>query len=302
MTELDEYSCLIFADAVERGEYQLAVDSLRRFFDRTIAFQMAPPEGPDGTPDESEPPRPRYQYALLHLASVHASFGYAEEAISALLECQEIARENHDGDCLKFCRLWLQNLESRDARPETQKDSILSSLVDAAKKSNLTYLQALGDLTVAKRALEQGKSPGTFFAAYTRANAVINRPERSTDSTEDAKMLRSLRVPAQLLLMEAYRRFGFSSLAKMLDTSNESFEDSCDVATWSKVVARRAFDLIHSEGKWADAEVLVQQQMEKTKGRFHAQAELRAFWDAMVYERSLRRLVFQTGTISLIMC
>jgi len=287
MADLDEYNCLLFADAVERGEHTLAVDSLRRFFDRTIALQSMASVSADG--EETAAPTPRYQYALLHLASVHAAFGYTDEAISALLECQEIARENHDADCLKFCRLWLHNLMNREDRPDSQRDAVIESLVDSSKRSNQVYLQALGELTIAKGALEQGKPPGVFFAAHTRALAIVNGVQRHVDAPDLADMLVSLRAPAQLLLLEAYRRYGFSSLSRTLDPTIDQFESSSDVVNWSKVVSSRVFDMIQYEGKWNEAEALVRAQMEKVKGHFQAEVELRKFWDIMCYERALRR-------------
>lgn len=287
-SELDEYSCLMFADAVERGEYFQAIDSLRRFFDRAIVFQA--PEESEMQPELTT----RSQYALLHLASIHATFGYTEEAVTALLECQEIAREHHDADCLKFCRMWLQNLEPRGLRTEPQRDAILGALVDSSRQNNLLYLQALGELTIARRALEQGRAPATFFASFARASAVISRPEKLMDSPAEAELLLSLRGPAQLLLMEAYRRYGSSSLAQSLDMTTDLVEASSDVITSSKLIARRAFDLIHLEGKWNEAEALIQGQMDRIRGHAPAEAELRKFWDAMLFERAVRRNDFDS--------
>ncbi|KAI9025504.1 anaphase-promoting complex subunit 5-domain-containing protein [Hyaloraphidium curvatum] len=285
MADLDEYNCLLFVDAMERGEYVVAVDSLRRFFDRTILLD-APVDSEDVSPKE---PQPRYQYALLHLASVHAAFGYTNEAITALLECQDIARENHDAACLKFCRLWMQNLQSQGDRSGTGRNAILGTLAESSRKGGLSYLQALAELTIARQALQEGKPPGSFFAAYTRANAIISRPERRLESPEDGELLRSLRAPAQLLLVTAYRRYGFANLARTLDAMSNELKESCDAATWSRIVADRAQDLVSFSGKWKEADRLVHGQMGEAKGHFVAEAELRQFWDLVCFERSLRR-------------
>ena len=44
--------------------------------------------------------RPMYQYALLSLGILEAKFGHSQQALAALDEALDIARENQDENCL----------------------------------------------------------------------------------------------------------------------------------------------------------------------------------------------------------
>ncbi|RIA82654.1 anaphase-promoting complex subunit 5-domain-containing protein [Glomus cerebriforme] len=52
-------------------------------------------------PDDPEN-RSWYQYVLLNLVVLHAKFGHKEQAILAIREAIEMARENNDQECLRF--------------------------------------------------------------------------------------------------------------------------------------------------------------------------------------------------------
>lgn len=65
-----------FFDAWRAGAYQDAIDALHRYFDYSM-------EGYGSLHNI----KTYHQYALLHLAVLHADFGCFEEAISAMNEC-----------------------------------------------------------------------------------------------------------------------------------------------------------------------------------------------------------------------
>ncbi|KAI4799845.1 hypothetical protein E4T45_11436, partial [Aureobasidium sp. EXF-8846] len=93
-----------FFDAWRSGAYNKAIELLHRYFDYTMESQ-----GTDHI-------KTYHQYALLHLAVLHADFGCYGEAISAMNECIATARENQDARCLHFSLSWLAHL--RKAYPE----------------------------------------------------------------------------------------------------------------------------------------------------------------------------------------
>jgi anaphase-promoting complex subunit 5 len=93
-----------FFDAWRSGAYNKAIELLHRYFDYTMESQ-----GTDTI-------KTYHQYALLHLAVLHADFGCYGEAISAMNECIATARENQDARCLHFSLSWLAHL--RKAYPE----------------------------------------------------------------------------------------------------------------------------------------------------------------------------------------
>ncbi|KAG9832935.1 hypothetical protein KCU98_g12608, partial [Aureobasidium melanogenum] len=93
-----------FFDAWRSGAYNKAIELLHRYFDYTMESQG------------SDHIKTYHQYALLHLAVLHADFGCYGEAISAMNECIATARENQDARCLHFSLSWLAHL--RKAYPE----------------------------------------------------------------------------------------------------------------------------------------------------------------------------------------
>ncbi|KAK4977519.1 hypothetical protein LTR28_006544 [Elasticomyces elasticus] len=108
------------------GAYTSAIDSLHRYFDYTIQYST----GAKGY----------YQYALLHLAILHADFGCFDEAVEAMGECIATARENQDTSCLNFALSWLLHL--RRAHPEISRlhrGGELSSLV-GGESDGLAFL------------------------------------------------------------------------------------------------------------------------------------------------------------------
>lgn len=65
-----------FFDAWRSGAYTTAIEHLHRYFDYTMEAQIMH----NGI-------KTHHQYALLHLAVLHADFGCYTEAISAMSEC-----------------------------------------------------------------------------------------------------------------------------------------------------------------------------------------------------------------------
>ncbi|KAK5111908.1 hypothetical protein LTR62_004640 [Meristemomyces frigidus] len=97
---------MAFFDHWKAGQYTMALESLHRYFDYSLATKA-------GSNDNM---RIYYQYALLHLSVLHADFGCWEDSVDAMNECIATARENHDSVCLNFALSWLLYL--RQAKPD----------------------------------------------------------------------------------------------------------------------------------------------------------------------------------------
>ncbi|KAF2861462.1 hypothetical protein K470DRAFT_281486 [Piedraia hortae CBS 480.64] len=93
---LSRQHLLAFFEHWKAGQYNMALESLHRYFDYSLV-----------TKEGSEELRDHYQYALLHLSMLHAEFDAWEESIEAMGECIATARENHDTACLNYALSWL---------------------------------------------------------------------------------------------------------------------------------------------------------------------------------------------------
>lgn len=89
-----EQSYSLFLAAWRRGDYSTALENLSRYFDYAV--------GDAG--------RSSYQYALLNLALLQADFGCLKEALWAIHETIDAARDAKDDVCLSFALSWLSSL------------------------------------------------------------------------------------------------------------------------------------------------------------------------------------------------
>ena len=80
-----------------------------------------------------------YQYALLHMALLHADFGCFDEAISATNEAIATARENQDMTCLNYSLSWLYYLSK--AYPSEMRGAGYGGLVKS-EREGISFLKA----------------------------------------------------------------------------------------------------------------------------------------------------------------
>ncbi|EME86918.1 uncharacterized protein MYCFIDRAFT_162497, partial [Pseudocercospora fijiensis CIRAD86] len=99
---------MAFFEHWRAGEYTMALESLHRYFDYSLAARPG-----------SDNMKIYYQYALLHLSVLHADFECWEESVDAMNECIATARENQDTACLNFALSWLLYL--RHGHPSNDK-------------------------------------------------------------------------------------------------------------------------------------------------------------------------------------
>ncbi|KAJ3079441.1 anaphase promoting complex subunit 5, partial [Quaeritorhiza haematococci] len=144
---------------VRAGEFEGALDSLHRFFDYCLYRER----------------RVVYQYALLNLAVLHTRFNHIEEASMAINEAIQVARDNHDQECLSYSLSGgggggggAYTLTSN----HLSEKQMLDSLVGRTKELDLVYLQSLGELNRAKQGLQTGENPVRIFESLQRSSVL----------------------------------------------------------------------------------------------------------------------------------
>jgi anaphase-promoting complex subunit 5 len=80
----------------------------------------------------------RYPYACLNMAVLQADFGCHEEALPAIAEAINAARESSDHSCLAFSLSWLYHFRLVDRSEETQ---VWANKMLGADDAGLTYLR-----------------------------------------------------------------------------------------------------------------------------------------------------------------
>ncbi|KAF9366639.1 Anaphase-promoting complex subunit 5 [Mortierella sp. NVP85] len=126
--------------AQQTGNFEIAIQSLYRFFDYSVASHD----------------RVLYQYALLNLAMLHARFSHYEEAVTALREAIEVARDHMDQECLSYALNWLHRLTG--AVPSTYSGANeaqgFANTDEMSSGQPFHYLRSLNELAVAKQMLQ----------------------------------------------------------------------------------------------------------------------------------------------------
>jgi anaphase-promoting complex subunit 5 len=111
-----------FFDAWKLGDYASAFDHLHRYFDYSVQNRD----------------KIHYQYALLHMAILHADFGCFSESIEAINETIATARENQDMICLNYSLSWLYHLSK--AYPSQMKGAGYTGMM-SSEKEGLAFLK-----------------------------------------------------------------------------------------------------------------------------------------------------------------
>jgi anaphase-promoting complex subunit 5 len=134
---------LAFFEYWRSGQYTMALESLHRYFDYSLAKTSSASEG-GASGNGSGSVKVYYQYALLHLSVLHADFEAWGESVDAMEECIATARENQDQGCLNFALSWLLYL--RQAHPDSATGSFehLAKLVGGGNsdQDEIAFLKA----------------------------------------------------------------------------------------------------------------------------------------------------------------
>ncbi|BFZ58652.1 APC5 protein [Savitreella phatthalungensis] len=103
-----EHSRELFLDAWKQADYSTALEHLSRHFDY-VERQQPHDSGPPTTSSQLS-----YQYALLNLALLQSDFRCDREALWAVHEAIDAARDNKDVVCLNIALAWLSELVMHD--------------------------------------------------------------------------------------------------------------------------------------------------------------------------------------------
>ncbi|GES87192.1 anaphase-promoting complex subunit 5-like isoform X2 [Rhizophagus clarus] len=191
--EISSIYYIEFVKYMQTGEYEGALTNFYKYS--------------NFCPDDPEN-RSWYQYVLLNLVVLHAKFGHKEQAILAIREAIEMARENNDQECLRFALSWLYRLKSSDqttgTRVSASEQQMLESLISKAKQANFMYLQALGELGKSQRQIQQGSSPTEVFESLLRSSVLnMNCP------------FKTMRFQGHLLNASVWQTYGSDTLANL---------------------------------------------------------------------------------------
>ncbi|CAJ0758112.1 6524_t:CDS:10 [Entrophospora sp. SA101] len=119
------------------------------------------------------------------LSAVHyIEFGHKEQAILAIKEAIEMARDCNDQECLRFALSWLYRLKATDQIPIDNvgptEQQLLDSLILKAKKTNYIYSHVLGELGSAQRQVQLGSSPAEVFDSLFKSHVLNSNCQTKT--------------------------------------------------------------------------------------------------------------------------
>nr|CAG8600858.1 9864_t:CDS:10 [Entrophospora candida] len=212
------------------------------------------------------------------LSAVHyIEFGHKEQAILAIKEAIEMARDCNDQECLRFALSWLYRLKATDQIPIDNvgptEQQLLDSLILKAKKTNYIYSHVLGELGSAQRQVQLGSSPAEVFDSLFKSHVLNSNCQTKTMRYQE-KLLNSNIWSSSIL------SFLYSHCVK--EGKNPNTEDLltsiCQLA-----------DQHASNGNYSEAIKL----LSKRKGDFLRVRKLSILWnlclEKVLYQKSFER-------------
>ncbi|CAG8520674.1 11146_t:CDS:10 [Acaulospora morrowiae] len=265
MPEISTVYYIDYVNCMQSGEYEGALTNFYKYS--------------NFCPDDVEN-RNWYQYVLLNLVVLHAKFGHKEQALLAIREAIEMARENNDQECLRFALSWLYRLKSSDRttidRVDATDQQMLESLIIKAKQSDFVYLQSLGELGKAQHQTQQGASPTDVFESLLRSS-VLNMNCR----------FKTMRFQGLLLSASVWQIYGSAALpalhsSEVMDSPEPSPEDL--VTAYCQIA-----DLHVLQGNYSNALKLLADSKEKFIGIRRAALQWVVCLEKILYQRCFER-------------
>lgn len=177
-----EQNYLLFLQAWKRGDYSSSLAQLSRYFDYTVSMTG----------------KSSYQYALLNLALLQSDFGCHKEALWAIYETIDAARDHQDDICLSFALSWLSEISAKD--PELmQHDASLQNgetgyhVIQRAHDNNLPAIQSLAYL--ARHRSETGQTALENVLRSQRVTLQANENTTLSQFLAFAEVWKQLDVP-----------------------------------------------------------------------------------------------------------
>ncbi|RIB12495.1 anaphase-promoting complex subunit 5-domain-containing protein [Gigaspora rosea] len=265
MPEISTIYYIDYVNCMQSGEYEGALTNFYKYS--------------NFCPEDVEN-RNWYQYVLLNLVVLHAKFGHKEQALLAIREAIEMARENNDQECLRFALSWLYRLKSNEPtatkRVDATDQQMLDSLISKAKQSNFIYLQSLGELGNSQRQIQQGASPTEVFESLLRSSILnMNCP------------FKTMRFQGQLLNASVWQIYGNVALSALNSSEVIGHSDTSpeDLVTAYCQIA----DLHVSYGNYEQALKLLEESKEKFLGIRRAALQWVVCLEKVLYQRCFAR-------------
>ncbi|KAF2735130.1 hypothetical protein EJ04DRAFT_220174 [Polyplosphaeria fusca] len=222
-TALKQSHLVKFFDAWRAGDYTTAFDNLHRYYDYAMQTRE----------------KHHYQYALLHMAILHADFGCFGEAIAAINETISTARENQDLTCLNFSLSWLNHMSK--AYPKQMKGAGYMGML-GSERDGLTFLK-----TKAKESKMHNLLSATLLNEATLCLAAGDSIPRAFEYMYQASHL-NIRENVgnhggQLLLQSTiYSRLGLTELSSAYcDLLLHCYGQICPIEERIRATCRTAF-------------------------------------------------------------
>ncbi|QPG75660.1 hypothetical protein FOA43_003018 [Brettanomyces nanus] len=214
------------------GDYEGSFNALHRYFDYMMSNKQ----------------QLFYHYALLSLATLHASFGSDDEALRAIDEAILVARENKDLDCLNYLLTWL--FDFLKSRPELSnkltsqpgREQILQFLKLKTKENKNQVLQSMAYQYEAIKQMLEGFPLRKVLNNLTRAFYIL----LNLDSSLNTKL--SFARACQLAVT-AWSRVGIPSMTRLyINAALESAGSDISIFDEVELSLRRA-NLMYQSGE-----------------------------------------------------
>lgn len=241
---------LEFQQACRDKDYEKALENMVRYYDYSISG--------DGGPRING-----YQRALFMLAKMRAEFGATSEALRAVDEAINVARQHNDVQCLTQILMWLHEfILSHPSCPVPESIASLEAIVSflKSKAGESPSLGSYVNLSNILRGLATGASPVSVFESQVRSSHVnlVNN-------------FKAMETSAYGVYSAMWERHGQASLARVFSElavvekhADQQNEGAPNRFALLDAHMRRAH-LLHVEGRPAESSACLAQAQELAK-------------------------------------
>ncbi|WBW72582.1 anaphase-promoting complex, platform subcomplex scaffold TPR subunit Apc5 [Schizosaccharomyces osmophilus] len=264
-----------FLNAWFNGDYQQSIENLCRYFDHVMHSNE----------------RVSYQYALLNLSILQADFGCDKEALRAIEDTINTARESGDIACLNFALAWMYEFKrsqlpsSKDKNPE-EENHILEHLAINSQSAQIPVLQSTVHLMQAQHFLDNGSNMVGVFSNLTKSFALQCHSESFHSFSRYMD-----------LLQETWYRLGCFSLSfNYISLYQNSFFQEASVIDLVKSYMNKARRLVEN-GNWSDVSATLQMaKMESERSfqsvHFYGREKCFLYLDKAINEKNYKTATF----------
>ncbi|KAM3422319.1 hypothetical protein BST61_g2678 [Cercospora zeina] len=282
---------MAFFEHSKAGQYNMALESLHRYFDYSLAARSSAGAG------DNVNLRIYYQYALLHLSVLHAEFECWDESVDAMNECIATARENQDSACLNFALSWLLYLRHAHPGKGAGAYASIAGVIGGGEHDEITFLKnkardSKNWLLLSSTLLEEGRLELCHSGSANRAQEHALQALYLSVQHD----LRSLAPAASLFYGSCLDRLGQSHLGnRQYELGNTVHEAHCPVNDRVRSTCRSALLNAH-QGLYTKALEQLDSISSKVKGILKSETRLTAFSASIRLRRSIHRGTHETSS------